>query len=132
MSQNYLQPRNGTNKFSCIQWKRKTNTNIQNSKRRNVKYMLSPQKISHSTYAMLQRKSVNPPPSPLCCLKVVRIMLETWHLVRKYTLKCSFGKYTFYYQGPFNFADVSILLTKNHHFLAKIVPLLKAIVWELC
>ena len=27
--------------------------------------------------------------------KLVRIMLETWNLVHKYTKKCSFGKYTF-------------------------------------
>ena len=29
------------------------------------------------------------------CLKLVRIMLETWNLVRKYTNICSFRKYTF-------------------------------------
>ena len=29
------------------------------------------------------------------CLKLVRIMLETWHLVRKYTHIFSFRKYTF-------------------------------------
>ena len=34
--------------------------------------------------------------------------------------------------GLFNFADVSIFFAKNQCFLAKIVPLLKAIVWELC
>ena len=29
------------------------------------------------------------------CLKFVRVMLETWNLARKYTLICSFTKYTF-------------------------------------
>ena len=29
------------------------------------------------------------------CPKLVRIMLETWNLVHKYTQKCTFGKYTF-------------------------------------
>ena len=44
----------------------------------------------------------------------------------------SFRKYTLWYQGFLNFADASFFLTKNQRFLAKIVPLLKAIVWELC
>ena len=60
------------------------------------------------------------------CLKLVRIMLETWNLVREYKHIYSFRKYTFWYQGPLNF------FAKNLHFLAKILPLLKAIVWELC
>ena len=30
------------------------------------------------------------------CLKLVRIMLEIWDLVRKYVHMCSFRKYTFY------------------------------------
>ena len=34
-------------------------------------------------------------------------MPETWNLSTKYTKICR--KYTFYYQGPLNFADVSIL-----------------------
>ena len=62
------------------------------------------------------------------CLKLVRINLETWNLVRKYTHICSFRKYTFYYQDPLNFADVSISFVKSQHILAKIVLLLKAIV----
>ena len=45
----------------------------------------------------------NPPPPqppqlshpPLLCLKLVRIMLETSNLARKYTLICSFRKDTF-------------------------------------
>ena len=38
-----------------------------------------------------------PPPShtPTTYLKFVRIILETWNLVRKYTHICSFRKYTF-------------------------------------
>ena len=56
---------------------------------------------------------------------VVGIMLESSNLVRKYIPICSFRKYTFQYLGPHKFADVSI-------FLSKEVPLLKAIVWELC
>ena len=62
------------------------------------------------------------------CLKLVRIVLETWNLVRKFTHICSFRKYTFEYQGLLNFAEVSIFFAKNQHFLAKMVPLLKAIV----
>ena len=58
--------------------------------------------------------------------------LSGLNLARKYTFICSFKKYTFQYQGPLNFADVSIFLAKNSIFLAEIVPLLKAIVWELC
>ena len=52
-------------------------------------------------------------------LKLVIIMLEAWNLVHKYTHK-------------FNIADVSIFVQKMSVFLAKIIPLLKAIVWELC
>ena len=65
------------------------------------------------------------------CLKLVRIMLETSNVARKYTHLCSFRKYTFYYQAYLKFADASIFLQKYHRFLAKIVPLLKAILWEL-
>ena len=46
------------------------------------------------------------------CLKLVRIMLETWNLLRKYTHIFSFRKYTFYYQDPHDFADVSNFLQK--------------------
>ena len=59
------------------------------------------------------------------------ITQQTSNLVRKYTHMCSCRKYTFSYQGPLNFADVSIFCKKSA-FLAKIVPLLKAIVRELC
>ena len=42
------------------------------------------------------------------CRKLVRILLEAWNLVRKYRHIFNFKKYTFQYQGSFNFADVSI------------------------
>ena len=57
--------------------------------------------------------------------KIIRIILESSSLARKFTRKYSYRKYIFQYQGPLNFADVRI-------FFVKIVPLLKAIVWELC
>ena len=60
------------------------------------------------------------------CLKPVRIMLETSYLPRKYTPICSFRKYTFWWLGPLNFCWCQVL------FLSKKVPLLKAMVWELC
>ena len=66
------------------------------------------------------------------CLKPVKIMLETSNLACKYTPICSFRKYTFQCLAPLNFADVSIFLQKNQRFLSKKVPLLKAIVLELC
>ena len=40
------------------------------------------------------------------------IMLETWNLGCKYTHICNFREYTFQYQGPPNFADISIILQK--------------------
>ena len=49
---------------------------------------------------------------PPTCLKLVRIMLETWNLVRKNNHICNFRKYIFQYQGPLNFAGVSIFLQK--------------------
>ena len=66
------------------------------------------------------------------CLKLVRMMLETWNFVRKFAHICSFRKYTFQYQGFLNFADVSIFFGKTQHFLAKMILLLKSIVWEQC
>ena len=65
-------------------------------------------------------------------LKLVWITLETWNLVRKYTHIYSFRKYTFYYQDIVSFADVSICFVKYQYFLGKIVPLIKATLWELC
>ena len=52
-------------------------------------------------------------------LKLVRFMLETCNLVRKYTYICSFRKYTIQYQDFPNFADVSIFLQKNPAFFSK-------------
>ena len=52
-------------------------------------------------------------------------------MARKYTFIYSFREYNFLYQGLFNFADASIFIPKNQLFTAKIVPLLKAIAWEL-
>ena len=72
----------------------------------------------------------NYPPPP--CIKLVRIMLETSNLARKYTLIYSFRKDTFRYKDSLNFADVIIFFEKNQRFWAKIVPLLKAIMRELC
>ena len=61
---------------------------------------------------------------------MVRIMLETWKLARKYAPICSFRK-------PFNtkiplILLMSVFFAKNQRFLAEIVPLLKVIVWDLC
>ena len=65
------------------------------------------------------------------CLKLVKIMLESWNLVSNYKHIFSFRKYSFCYKYLFNFADVSIFFLKNQYVLSKIVPLLKAIVWKL-
>ena len=46
------------------------------------------------------------------CLKLIRIMLETSNLQRKYTPNCSFRKYTFQCLGPLNFANASMFLQK--------------------
>ena len=51
------------------------------------------------------------------CLKLVRIMLETWNLVGKYTHIFSFRKYTFWYQDLLSFVDVSISLQKIAFFV---------------
>ena len=48
-----------------------------------------------------------PPLTPLVMSKLVRIMLETWNLVRKYTSTQTYGKYTFQQQDLFNLANVS-------------------------
>ena len=45
-------------------------------------------------------------------LKLVRIIIETWNFVRKYTHIFSFRKYTFQYQVPLNSADVSMFCKK--------------------
>ena len=43
-------------------------------------------------------------------LKLVRSMLQTLNLVRKYKYLCSFRKYSFQFQDPINLADISIFL----------------------
>ena len=53
------------------------------------------------------------------CLKLVRIMLETSNVARKHTHIFSFRKYTFQYQYPLNFANVSIFLQKISDFWPK-------------
>ena len=58
------------------------------------------------------------------CLKLVRVMLETWNLVRNYRHIWSFRKYTFCTKNP--------LILMIQHFLLKIVPLLRAIVLKSC
>ena len=59
-------------------------------------------------------------------------MLEPWNFVRKFTHICSVREFTFQYEDPLNFADVSIFFAKNQDFLEKMVPLFKAITWEQC
>ena len=49
-------------------------------------------------------------------LKLVRIMLEISNLARTYIRVYSFRKYTFWYQGLLNFADVSIFCQKLAFF----------------
>ena len=52
----YLQPIDWTNKFWCIQWKRKTTTYIKSSDWKNIRYMLSPQtNLSHHTCNFAKR-----------------------------------------------------------------------------
>ena len=74
------------------------------------------------------RKEITRTPPHFPWLNHVPIMLQTKNVVRKYTSIFSVRNYNFWYQGPLNFADVSIFLQKNQHFLEKIVSLLKAIV----
>ena len=50
------------------------------------------------------------------CLELVRIMLKTYNLARKYTTISSFKKYNFQYLGPLNFAGVSIFCEKSAFF----------------
>ena len=61
------------------------------------------------------------------CLKLVRIMLETWNLVREYTQKFSLRKYIFLVPRPSYFCWCQDFC-KKLAFLAKIVPLPKATV----
>ena len=64
------------------------------------------------------------------CLKLVRIMLETWNSARKYRHICSFKNIAFSTKTPLLLL-MSAIFAKNQYFLAKIVVLLKAIVREL-
>ena len=50
------------------------------------------------------------------CLKLVRIMLETWNLARKYTKIFSFRKCTVSYTDLLNVADVRIFWKKISFF----------------
>ena len=50
------------------------------------------------------------------CLKLVRIMLETSNLARKYMHICSFRKHTFWFQAPLNFTDATMFLQKLAFF----------------
>ena len=52
-------------------------------------------------------------------IKLVRAMLETLNLARKYTLISSFRKYIFQYQGTANFTDVSFFRQKISVFWLK-------------
>ena len=56
-------------------------------------------------------KSTPPPlpPSNPFFWKLVRIMLESWNLVRKFTHICSCKKYTFQYQGFLNKSRIRLL-----------------------
>ena len=60
--------------------------------------------------------------STISCLKPVRIMLETWQLLRMYTHMCDFSTKAFLILLMLVFFSPKISA-----FLAKIVPLLKAI-----
>ena len=56
-------------------------------------------------------------------LRLVKIMLETWNLVSTPTYVVS---------ENIPFSTKALILQKNQHFLVKMLPLIKAIVWELC
>ena len=60
--------------------------------------------------------------STISCLKPVRIMLETWQLLRMYIHICDFSTKAFLILLMLVF-----FFSKISAFLAKIVPLLKAI-----
>ena len=71
-------------------------------------------------------------PSPSPCLKLVRIMLESWNLARKYTHPYVVSENIPYSTKVFLILLMPAFFSKNQRFLAKIVPLHKAIVWQLC
>ena len=57
-------------------------------------------------------------------LKLVKIMLEIWSLVRRYIHIYNFRKFSFYYQSSLNFVDISIFLQKiSIYFYSKVVEL---------
>ena len=55
------------------------------------------------------------------CLKLVRIMIEAWKLMDRYTHIFSFRKYTLKCQDPVNFVEVSFFffLEKVNIFMQK-------------
>ena len=55
------------------------------------------------------------PPSP-SCLKLARVMLETWNLVRRYT---GIWKYVFHF---LSFQKIYLLLPKLSYFLILLMP----------
>ena len=57
-------------------------------------------------------------------LKLVRIRLEIWSLVRRYIHIYNFRKFSFYYQSSLNFVDISIFLQKiSIYFYSKVLEL---------
>ena len=64
-------------------------------------------------------------------LKLVRSMLDTSNLARKYRHTCTFKNIPFSTKA-FLILMMSAYFKKKSVFLAKILHLLKAIVWELC
>ena len=60
----------------------------------NLKKRINTEAAAHDcSVAVLKKSEAAVSGSP--CLKLVRIMLETWNLVRKYTRIFGFRKYTF-------------------------------------
>ena len=70
--------------------------------------------------------------TPSHCLKLVRNMLEIWNLVHKYTDIYTSENIPFSIKPPLPLILLMSAFYRKPAFLAKIVPLLKAIVWELC
>ena len=62
------------------------------------------------------------------CLKLLRIMLETWNLEVSTHANVVSKNMSFSTKNPL----ILYFFAKNQHCFAKIVSLLKAIVWELC
>ena len=68
-----------------------------------------------------------PPPHPLPLPKLAKSTLETWNLVRKIVSE----NIILSTKTPLILLMSAFFIVKNPHFLSKIVPLLKTIVWEL-